>query len=430
MTQAIINNSNILQMININTEQNGGDNDSTLSSASNYMDKTLVSEFDEILDKTIENNISSVENSADIDNSGDVSEVITNFTDILVKATKEAGMEKSLDLTLARDINEIISQLRAAINEECTILDNDNEKTDTSSTVEKTDSAVVTEEEEEENQNILDEVTTPQPLFEQVLTFISNNSELNNSLSTKSDTSINVDLENNETINNDKNLLKYKEIANIESDKNVSNDSFDIDTDILDELNIESVKTELADSQGGNYMTDGQSPEEYSIKIMLNNNEKVNTNFEKQLNLDSSKTTELNSEKIIEHITKQFDSLKTNSRLSIVMNPESLGKVNLQLINTKDGISAHFSVASNEIKDILMKGLDGLKESLLAHGINVDSVSVKINETEEPYNPDWTEEQDSKQNNREQGKQKQEEKEKGLFEKTISKSIDKENGNV
>lgn len=61
----------------------------------------------------------------------------------------------------------------------------------------------------------------------------------------------------------------------------------------------------------------------------------------------------------------------------MVLNPESLGKVSIQLINTKEGLSAQFTVATQEARNLIMKGLDGLKDTLMSHGVSVDNVSVK-----------------------------------------------------
>ena len=75
--------------------------------------------------------------------------------------------------------------------------------------------------------------------------------------------------------------------------------------------------------------------------------------------------------------------------VKMVLNPESLGKVSIQLINTKEGLSAQFTVATQEARNLIMKGLDGLKDTLMSHGVSVDNVSVKINDAQESeYNAD------------------------------------------
>ena len=84
-----------------------------------------------------------------------------------------------------------------------------------------------------------------------------------------------------------------------------------------------------------------------------------------------------------------------------------------------------------EAKDILMKGLDGLKDSLLAHGVNADNVSIKVADSQKTeYNEDWTEQEGSRGGNKGQKEQEKEEKQKGLFEQTMAQTLEKENGNV
>ena len=79
---------------------------------------------------------------------------------------------------------------------------------------------------------------------------------------------------------------------------------------------------------------------------------------------------------------------------------------------------------------MLMKGLDGLKETLTAQGIGVDNVSIKLNDTQKSsYNPDWTEQEGSRGGNKEQGRSNKDEKHKELFEQMMAQT-DNENGNV
>ena len=85
-----------------------------------------------------------------------------------------------------------------------------------------------------------------------------------------------------------------------------------------------------------------------------------------KLNLQAvAKTTEITPSKIIEQVTKHLETLQNNSKVSIVLNPESLGKITIQLVKSPEGLSAQFTTATQEAKNILMKGLDGLKRKLL-----------------------------------------------------------------
>ena len=201
-----------------------------------------------------------------------------------------------------------------------------------------------------------------------------------------------------------------------------------LDNEILEDLNIEFMDVDC-DSSEQNSMMQRQSPEEYGIKAILNKD--VDT-FEISIQKNNvpnsiSKGIETNSEKLMEQIMKQMDAFKTGSKVNMVLNPESLGKVNVQLINSKDGLIAQLTVSTNEAKDLLMKGMEGLKDNLLAHGVNVDNLSIKVAQTEkETYNQDFTEKEGSRGGNKEQRGQEKENSDKELFEKTFETTLNHE----
>ena len=209
-----------------------------------------------------------------------------------------------------------------------------------------------------------------------------------------------------------------------------------VDEDTLRELNIESVETDTSSGEEeSSDLMQNQTAEEQGIKANL---QQADANFG-ELKTDSTQSNVLlqatkpagNSDvtpsKIIDQISKQMENMNTGSKVNIVLNPESLGKVSVQLINTKEGLSAQFTVATQDAKNLIMKGLDGLKDSLLAQGVNVDNVTVKLSETQESeYNADWTEQEGSRGGNKEQGSRKGQ-KEKEHFEEMMSFAQNEEN---
>ena len=210
-----------------------------------------------------------------------------------------------------------------------------------------------------------------------------------------------------------------------------------VDEDTLKELNIESIEVETSndDASSDDFMQN-QTPEEHGIKAMLNTQSdfaeiKAETQASAQTTQKTSQVSQTTSDKIIEQISKQMENLQNGSRVNLIMNPESLGKVSIQLINTEEGLSAQFTVATQDAKNLIMKGLDGLKEALLAHGVNVDNVTVKLNEAQDSeYNSDWTEQEGSRGGNKEQNQSRQN-KEQEDFEQMMSFEKDSiENGNV
>lgn len=384
-----------------------------------------------------------------------------DFKEVLKQVTDEANVETSLDLTLAKDINEIISQLKEAVENVTEMTEEQAENTEILvqnilETEESTDVA------EDITVNIDGEDSTAQKeegqqenlSFEQLLTFVDKSMQ-----SQKEIKSEDGQIENEIKIENDSKqtvaeMVDFTSDELVEFSENVTDEvivskntgeftdgetsQLAIDEDVLKELKVESISADTETSNGETLMQN-QAPEEYAVKAMINNEIEA---FEVKLdsvqnsqNISSQaqvKATDVNPSRILDQISRHLDGLQNNSKVNIVLNPESLGKVNIHLLSTKEGLTAQFTVTTQEARDLLTKGLDGLKESLGALGVSVDNVSVKVADSQKSeYHQDWTEQEGSNGGNKDQRQPNKEEKEKELFEKMMAEKTDKEeNGNV
>ena len=218
-----------------------------------------------------------------------------------------------------------------------------------------------------------------------------------------------------ETVSKDVNLINFtqKEIPHAKSENRSTSNV--ISENLVKELNVEVISSQAAETESSmSDLMQNQSPQEQAARVMIQGDIKYEAVANEAVkNTAQVKPTEITPSKIIEQIAKQLDGMVNNSKLNIVLNPGTLGKVNLQLFNTKDGLTAQFTVTTQEARDMLLKGLDGLKESLLAQGVNVDGVSVKIEEADSEYNLDYTEQEGSgQQAKHQQGFKKQKDGEK------------------
>lgn len=479
MTQAVINNLNSLQDVLAL-------NEAKLQSVNKSVETVSKQDFNKILDnKKQVNSSEEVEFNQNLDNKKQVAEtsneievenqlskenstiatIKTNNSDeadktiqlglkaIISAAMEESKVENSLDLTLAKDITEIINQLKEFI-ESAT---EDGEIIVDEAMLEKL-SAIINS---ADFQNIFNQINEAsendelQALFAQVSSvFNTKNSqetgfavELQSIKSqidsifaeqvqtqTESQSEVQIDVQTEDVdLSSDIVLEKF---TKTQSDVEQEQAELSIDEDLLKELNIESIEAESASSNGESLMQN-QTPEEQGLRAMLNTEvETFEIKIDKTMNVQSSqpaqtKTADVNPSKILDQVAKQLEGLQSGSKVNIVLNPESLGRVTVQLIKTGEGLSAQFTVASQEVRDMLMKGLDGLKETLTAQGVGVDNVTVRLSESQKSeYNADWTEQEGSNGGNKEQGRSNKEEKEKGLFEKMMAQTVQDENGNV
>ena len=199
-----------------------------------------------------------------------------------------------------------------------------------------------------------------------------------------------------------------------------------ISENIVKELNVEvlSAQSSETESSMGDLMKN-QSPQEQTARIMIQGNIKSEQAYNSVTAAKSidTKMPDITPSKIIEQISKQLEGMYNTSKLNMVLNPGSLGKVNLQLMNSKDGLIAQFTVTTKEAHELLLKGINGLKENLLAQGVNFDNVSVKLEEFESEYNFDWTEQEGSRGGNKQQNTKKQQEND-TTFEKIFESDKD------
>lgn len=447
MTQAVNNNilNNLEQMLSNTTKSISKPAENVVSA----MDKTPI--FKNVLETKLDKEPTSISDLKNNALDGEDSVNLTNFKEILKQATDEANVETSLDLTLARDITEIISQLKTAVENTTETIEDVTETIEDASEEPTIDELLEMEDSEileEDNSTIESEkeisTTEPQMSFEQVLTIVDKIPETKidfeqNTNSVEDDSSIIDSFQTvaNEVVEFAENIVEEVVSTKQTVDENIGNNIESIlDEEMLKDLKIESLSAET-DTSGGETLMQNQTPEEYAVKAMIHvEPESFDIKLNSTQNVQNSqqvqvKPMEVTPDKLIDQISKHIENLHNGSKVNIVLNPESLGKVNIQLLSTKEGLTAQFTVTTQEAKDMLTKGLDSLKDTLASQGVGVENVSVKIAEGQKSeYNQDWTEQEGSKGGNKRQQQPNREEKDKGLFEKMMAQTTDDENGNV
>lgn len=349
-----------------------------------------------------------------------------DFRNFLGDVISEANAATALDLTLAKDIDIDCDTSESA--ETCEF--------DVSASIEENLQNDLRNEvlNNSELQTLADTVNLSEKISLNTLNELSQNQE-EDELNTLLESSLEV-LDFNQTAIDETTETTLKQVlaklSNV-SEKETAKDNEEIenpletilDDEKLKELSLESIDFETETSADDSFMQ--QSPEEYGMKALLHNDAGAfDANIEKAVEAkpvqSQAKPVEVSSNKIIEQITKQLDKLSSTSKLNIVLNPESLGKVTVQLVKSAEGMSAQFTVSTAEAKEVLMKDLNNLKDTLTAQGVNVENVSVKLNDTQKSsYNQDWTEQEGSRGGNKEQ-KEQQKQNDKNLFEQMMAES--------
>ena len=204
-------------------------------------------------------------------------------------------------------------------------------------------------------------------------------------------------------VNEEKNTLKTKEAqTNIQVNSEVKevqkNDAVsekaDIEQEILEEMDvkIEEVSgssTSSSDTSEKNFTT----AQDEVIKLQIENAE-ANTStpvtfaFDRsiknanaannQIRLEGI-TKELNTNDILNQIGSKFEQLKDGSstKLTMTLRPNDLGRVTIELMSNANGISTNIIAQNSQVKELLDKNIDILKQQLAQQGINVQNIQVK-----------------------------------------------------
>lgn len=390
---------------------------------------------------TIENNEQNKDNVEFNGLTRDIKDLIAYIEATSKESTEETKTDTEELTESIEDLKVLEESLTTLVDEEAE--DNSTETTATETTDNTEETTINSTEIKDINLDQLSQIQTILPA--------------QNTTDTSADENSNQDVETIENDNelkvtlNGKEITNFEDLTNLESSNETTvttkSDSITetegktleeiVDEDMLKELKVESAEVDSQSSNSENSdIMQNQSPEEQGIKAIIQSDAdfstelKQNTQTQTTTQTTGSKaTTDVTPSKIIEQITKQMEGLQNNSKVNIVLNPESLGKVSIQLINTKEGLSAQFTVASQEARNLIMKGIDSLKDTLISHGVSVDNVTVKLNNTQESeYNTDWTEQEGSRGGNKEQNPQR-EQRDKEQFEKMMS-FVENENGKV
>lgn len=65
------------------------------------------------------------------------------------------------------------------------------------------------------------------------------------------------------------------------------------------------------------------------------------------------------------------------NKVSMVLQPESLGRVSVEIVNSKDGIVAKMTTENQQVKELLDKNMEALRSNLSSQGVNVNNIKVE-----------------------------------------------------
>ena len=113
-------------------------------------------------------------------------------------------------------------------------------------------------------------------------------------------------------------------------------------------------------------------------------NEEVKENFKSELNFKLlSKVNQMN--KVVDQIKNNFVTKFDGkiSEMKVLLNPKSLGKVELKMTIEKGNVIAEFKVESMMVKQAIESNLQDLRNALSDKGYSIDGLNVSVNKDDQ-----------------------------------------------
>ncbi len=156
----------------------------------------------------------------------------------------------------------------------------------------------------------------------------------------------------------------------------------------------QSQTTDSSSNQNGKSLSQNNAQEQIAKMVVEanSNNGQTATNItsdvfvnklDSQLNIatkaSSNPLNQLNQNSIMEQVNKQFEQIQQSgsNKVSIILQPENLGRVSVEIMNSKDGIVAKMLTDNQQVKDLFDKNVEALKSNLSSQGINVNNIKVE-----------------------------------------------------
>ena len=92
-----------------------------------------------------------------------------------------------------------------------------------------------------------------------------------------------------------------------------------------------------------------------------------------------SQNAMLNKTDIMNQMNAKFSEMMQagQNKVSVILQPENLGRVSVEIMNSKDGIVAKMTTDSQQVKELFDKNIEALKSSLSSQGVNVNNIKVE-----------------------------------------------------
>ena len=175
-------------------------------------------------------------------------------------------------------------------------------------------------------------------------------------------------------------------------------------SDEIIKLNLEETGTISSNTQNTNIIYDSASNNGIMISNMNNlKNIQLNNNIQTPQSTDIF-SKNLESSDILNQITDKISDIQNSEskKLTVVLRPYDLGRLHIELITNKDGLTTNILAQNDDVRNYIEKNINTLRQQLHDAGINVNNIQIKTSGQEGSTRYDGNFNTQNEQNNQNQ----------------------------
>ena len=149
-------------------------------------------------------------------------------------------------------------------------------------------------------------------------------------------------------------------------------------SDEIIKLNLEETGTISSNTQNTNIIYDSASNNGIMISNMNNLKNIQLNNIQTPQSADIF-SKNLESSDILNQITDKISDIQNSEskKLTVVLRPYDLGRLHIELITNKDGLTTNILAQNDDVRNYIEKNINTLRQQLHDAGINVNNIQIK-----------------------------------------------------
>ena len=102
----------------------------------------------------------------------------------------------------------------------------------------------------------------------------------------------------------------------------------------------------------------------------------------------------------LNQIANKITQANDSTKLNIVLRPNDLGRLSIELITNKDGLTTNIIAQNEDVRNYIEKNINNLRQQLSDAGVNVNNIQIKTagQEGSTKYNGEYQQQNENNQN--------------------------------